>query len=436
MAMHRLSPRKVYLSSRKLAGSQTAKDSLVLFIGNFLNSLLALVAVIFVSRSLGPENFGILATFNAVSAAIIGFTNFGLDTAAIKIISSHLTTDKQRATAAMKVVFKLEIAIGLIIGIIGLFFSRPIAELLGGEHLLFAVRMAFFASIFGSAAAFIGPFFVAYRQFKKNAVVGLLGGIVRTIAVLILASASALTLSNVLWAYAAVPIVFFIAGVLTAPKDWRLPTTQQEEKEAATEIFHLSKWILLSYIATVIAGKLDVFLLSRMQGSTAVGLYAAALQLASVMPLLIGAISTAVLPRFSQFAKEKRLGQYFNRTLLGSFLLVIALLPVLIFSSQLIHVIFGDKYNASIPVFRILFSAYLIALMGNILSLALYALDKPRVLTYVNYGGLATTIIFYPLFISWFGITGAAWAFLINNAWGTILSIYLSKRAINKAEHA
>jgi O-antigen/teichoic acid export membrane protein len=146
---------------KALAMSATAKNSAILFAGNFLNAVLAMVVVIFVSRALGPANFGILAVYNAVNTTIIGLTNLGLDTAAIKLISSHLESDRRHAAVIMKAVFWLEMLCGVAILAVGLVASRWVAEALGGGHLTGAVELAFLASAFGSAAAFIGPFFVA-----------------------------------------------------------------------------------------------------------------------------------------------------------------------------------------------------------------------------------------------------------------------------------
>lgn len=53
--------------------------------------------------------------------------------------------------------------------------------------------------------------------------------------------------------------------------------------------------MLLSYIASAAISKLDVMLLSRYQGATEVGLYAAAQQLTNIIPLLIGALSPVVI---------------------------------------------------------------------------------------------------------------------------------------------
>lgn len=423
---------KVYNNSLSLVRTQTAKDSGILFVGSFINSLLSLVAVIFVSRALGPEQFGILATFNAVYTTLIGLTNFGLDTAAIKIISSHLIKDERKAHVAMRVLIKIEVLLGFVIAICGIVFAEPIANILGGDHLTFAVQLAFYSAAFGSAAAFIGPFLVSHRKFVENAVVGVIGGLVRTISILIIASAAALTISNVLWAYAVVPVIFFFAGLLISPRGWRVKATRDEQRSSLSEIFHFSKWILLSYFATVIAGKLDVFLISTMLGTKSVGLYAAAQQLASIMPLIIGAISTAVLPRFSQFAEEGKLDEYFGKTFFGVSMLALFLSPIIFLANDLIGLVFGSKFDESIQVFQILFTAYLIALLGNILSLTLYAVGKPKILTYINYLGLATTILFYPILISWLGINGAALAFLLNTLMGTVLSIYFSYKAVKK----
>lgn len=417
---------------KQLAKSQTAKNSSIVFAGNLINAALSLVAVIYVSRELGPVNFGVLATFNALMATLIGLTNLGLDTAAIKLISTYMETNRRRASIIMKSIFWLEILIGLVLGLVGLFFSKIIATSLGGEQLLFAVQLAFVASIFGSAAAFVGPFFIAYQQFTKNALVGLIGGVMRTGLILLLAVTVGLNLNNVLWVYAAVPVVFFFAGLALAPKDWIIKTQRQEDKSALQEIFHFSKWILLSYVATVLAGKLDVFLLSSLKGSETVGLYAAAIQLCLIMPLLIGAISTALLPQLSRYTTRGQFTSYIKKAFFGATVLTIALLPVLIFGQFLIEVVFGSKYSGAFDAFRIMFIGYLIALYANPLGLILYALNKPSRLTTVNYAQLALAILLNITLIPIFGIVGAALAFLGVNLLGGTASIYFAIKEVRK----
>jgi O-antigen/teichoic acid export membrane protein len=417
---------------KQLAVSATAKNSAIIFGGNFLNAILAMVVVIYASRALGPANFGILAVYNAVNTTIIGLTNFGLDTAAIKLISTYLDKDRRHAAIIMKAVFYLEMLSGLIIIAIGLVGSQAIARMLGGDHLTFAVQLAFLASAFGSAAAFIGPFFIAYQRFVANAVVGLIGGVLRVGLILALVASVGLNLDNVLWTYTVVPIAFFFAGLIVTPKDWRIKTTREEDKAAWAEIFHFSKWILLSYFATVLTGKIDVFLLSRFKGTAEVGLYAAAIQLCSVMPIIIGAISTVLLPQVSRYTKRHEFMSYIKKVSFGAAVLTIALLPVVIFGQEIIELIFGAKYNGSFSAFKIMFAGYLIALFANPISLVMYGLDKPAKLTYMNYAQLVVSVVLNVTLIPVIGINGAATAFLAVNAVGGAASIYLAFKAVQE----
>lgn len=405
---------------RDLTKTDTAKNSLITFGGNFFNSALSMIAVILVSRLLGPRDFGVLAVFNTILYMVVGLTDLGLSTAAIKFISSYINVDKAKAATIMRVIFKIELCLGLLIAIVGLLFSTPIARLLGGDHLLMAVRLSFLASVFQSAAAFYGPFFVAYQQFVKNALVNTFGILVRVVGVVILIALSALNLNNTLWVYTLTPILFFIFGFIFVPKDFLRKAKPEEEKQAAKEIFHFSKWIFLSYIANTFAGRFDVLLISRYQGSAAVGLYAAALQLVTVMPLLIGAVSTVLLPKVSAMRTKAEFTGYIKKVLLGSILLTLALAPGLIFGDKIIGLIFGSRFSGSLDAFKLVFAGYLVALLVNPLGQVIYALNLPRAFTILNFCQLLIALPLNFILIPRFGIVGAATTFLIINIFGGV----------------
>jgi O-antigen/teichoic acid export membrane protein len=271
---------------------------------------------------------------------------------------------------------------------------------------------------------------VAYQRFTANALVGLIGGVLRLLLILVLVATVGLNLNNVLWTYTLVPIAFFFAGLALTPKDWRTKTTRAEDKAAWNEVYHFSKWILLSYIATVLTGRLDVFLLSRFQGATQVGLYAAAIQLCSVMPILIGAISTVLLPQVSRYTHRWQFKSYIKKVSFGALVACLVLLPVIIFGQEIIQLIFGAKYNGSFTAFKIMFTGYLIALFANPLSLVLYGLNKPAKLTIVNYVQLGVSFVLNISLIPMLGINGAAVAFLVVNAVGGIGSVWLALRIV------
>lgn len=415
---------------QQLARSKTAKNSAILFAGNVFNSFLSLFVVIFVSRALGPQNFGVLATFNAIVLTLVGITDFGLGTTAIRLITEKIKLDRRNAAIAMKVIVKLEVFSALLIAIFGLLFSTQIANLLGGQHLLLAVRLAFFAGFIASASAFIGPFFVAYERFLTNALVNVVGAVFRTIAVFILVAAAALKLNNVLVVYALVPLVSLLAGLYFAPRDYLTSSTREQELAEFKEIFHFSKWLLLSYIATAFLQRLDVFLLSHYKGSAAVGIYAAALQLASLLPLLISAIATVLLTNVSTLKRRTELTSYLKKTMLGSLVLVALLVPALVFGDFLIKLVFGLRFVNSLTPFKLIFSGYLIALFVTPVSLVFFALKKPKMLTFFSYTQLAVSVVLNIVLIPRIGANGAAATFLMINVLGGVMTIFFATRLV------
>lgn len=409
-----------------MAKSKTARNSLILFGGNIINALLSMVAVIFVSRSLGPTNFGVLATFNTIVVTLVGLTDFGLGTTAIKIIAQYLHSDKQRAIASMKVLVKLEVLTGVVVAAGGLIFSRQIADMLGGDYLILAVRLAFVAGLFSTVAAFYGPFFIAYEKFIKNLVINLSGPSMRLLFVLGMLGAAMLSLNNVMITYTLAPILFFFIGFAFIPKDFLKPATKKEQKSAYGEIFHFTKWVFLSYIATSLAGRLDIFLLSHFKGSQTVGYYAAAQQLVQPMPMLIGAITTVLLPQVSRMRERIEFVSYVKKTAFAAMLLCLAFVPALLLASPIIHLIFGSKFTNSVSAFQILLIAYLPPLFANPISLVVLAKNRPQLLTFVNYGQLVLTLAFNLLLIPRMGMIGAAWAFFISSSFGAGASILLA----------
>lgn len=416
----------------ELAKTETARNSFILFSGNLINVLLSMVAVIVVSRALGPHDFGVVAIFNTILGTVVGLTELGLSTAAVKLISENLAEHRRHADIIMRVIFFLELATGVVVALLGLAFSGVIAHALGGAHLLLAVRMGFVAGAVTSAAAFFGPFFIAHKQFVRNALVNFSGTIFKTGSVLLMVALSFLSLRHVIIAYTIAPILFFAVAYLFVPKGFYVKGTRTEEKAALTEIFHYSKWIFLSYIATSIAGNMDTFLISRYKGSAAVGIYTAAQQLVTIMPMIIGAITTVVLPRLTQLKTRGEYEKILIKLLFGVTVVAIALSTGIIFGQIPIKLIFGDRFLASIGVFKIFLGAYLIALYSSTAAVVLYARSRHKILTYLNYVGLVVTLIAYLLVIPRFGPIGAASVFLVSNLLSGAFVLYYSYRTVRE----
>lgn len=417
---------------KKLVGSKTAYNAMLLFGGNIIAAVLGVIALIIVSRKLGPAQFGILATFNALWSSVVVLTDFGLGISAVKFISENLQGNKPLASTYMKVIFKMELLCGILIAGIGLPLSSQIAELLGGEHLLLAVRLGLVAGMFISATGFLSPFLTSFRRFKTLVTMNILSATFRLTGVVLLMSAAILTSANAMIVTTGIFAIIFFLGLLVIPRQLLMLKTTEDQWAATKKVLSFTKWIFFSTLAVLSFGRIDIFMLSRFKGSTEVGLYAAAVQLTNFFPILFGAISNAVLPTVSTYKTRQDFIRYFRKSTTAVILLAIVLIPVFFISGPAIRLIFGANYEGTIGVFQLIYPGYLIALIGTPWNLVLYAIEKPHVATAINYLQLAIMLVIYFVLIPPLGRYGAALAFTAGQVIGLILSYIYIRRIIHR----
>lgn len=397
-----------------LARSGSAQDSATYFLGNFANTTLSFIAVLIVSRHLGPASFGVVGVFNSIVVLIIGVTDLGLNTTSIRLISEYREQDPKKGAITMNVIVRLELMVGALILVVGAIFATRIANLVGGQHYLVAVRLGFVAGAFASVAAFFGPFFVSYRLYVKNALLNLSSFVARTGLILLLLATSALTLTKIMAVYTIVPLLFLVVGFYFIPRDFLIPTNRPQRSKAYRDVFHYSKWIFLSMVATGVISRLDILFIARYQGSQQTGYYYAAQQLIAIMPLVVAALSTVLLQRISQL-KSSQYRTYLRRAFGAIVLLEVALLPVLLLAPFGFHLIFGAAFTQAAAPFRLLFISQLVTLLTIPLSVWFLRIGQPRKITVATAGQFATSLVLYIILIPRYGLIGASSAVLAGS---------------------
>ncbi len=411
--------------------SGTARDSGIFFFGNLANTTLSFLAVLIISRHLGPSGFGIIAVFNSVLVLVIGLTDLGLNTTSIRLIAGYRAADTHKASVTMNVIVRIELLVGALVLLIGAIAATPIAGLLGGSQFEQAVRLGFIAGAFASAAAFFGPFFVAYRQYWRNAALNFASFLARTGLIIALLLTASLSLSRVMGIYTLVPIGFFAIGWFFIPRDFLIKTSRTERQRAYADVFHYSKWIFLSLLATGAIARLDVLFLTHYHGSQPAGLYYAAQQLVTFMPLVITALTTVLLQRISSL-DSKRQADYLKNASGAVLAIAIVLLPALVVAPFAINLIFGSAYAPAVTPFRLLLIAQLINLLAVPFSVWFLGRNQPVKTTIAAGLQLAVAISLYFALIPRYGAAGAATAAVISSLVAFIVLGTLTYRSGSK----
>jgi len=167
--------------------------------------------------------------------------------------------------------------------------------------------------------------------------------------------------------------------------------------------------------ANVIYNKIDIIMLEKMIGSTEVGYYSGATRFIYPFMFISGAFMTAIFPKLAKHSEEKdkfRSIQNLALYYLGG--IGILLSSSLFFGADLIfQLFFGDKYDNSIPVFKILVWYLAIVFIYGPISNSLVAKNKVQFLVYLNLIMIVLNVALNFFLIPVYGAKGAAMATIV-----------------------
>ncbi len=390
--------------------SRTMRQTAFVLLGNGLSAALGFVAIVLVSRQLGPAAFGLFSAATAVLALATDLSDLGMNAGLIRFASLYIgQADFAKATLIFNIALKIRLLVSSVAFGLVFLLARPLAAYLLREPALatplrIAICGIYGASLFSVALAMLQ----SYQFFGQVVTVNAVQGLARIAALLGLLLLDRFQLEGVLTVYVTVPLLAFLVAVFLLPGGsfrW-----QACDRALAGQLMSFSKWIMLSILCVTLFNRLDVFMLTRLTDSEQVGIYSSAYKLAFVFPIITGALTTVLFPKVSALTGSEEIRWYLRRVLLLG-VPVLAMLPLLLLiAGPLVTFIFGSEYVASIPIFRILLAAFAISIVANPIGLVFYALDKPQMLTLLNALQLAFNFLANLWLVPRWGGVGAAWA--------------------------
>jgi len=162
--------------------------------------------------------------------------------------------------------------------------------------------------------------------------------------------------------------------------------------------------------ANVIYSKIDIIMLEKMIGSVEVGYYSGATKFIYPFMFISGAFMTAIFPKLAKHSEEN--DKFRNIQNLALYYLggIGVLLSTSLFLSSdfIFHLFFGDKYDDSIPTFKILVWFLAIVFIYGPISNSLVAKNRVKFLVYLNLLMILLNVVLNFLLIPNYGAKGAA----------------------------
>ncbi len=365
-------------------------------------------ATILMARRLGPTGFGVYGLCQNVIKIITGCLGDPLDMAVMREAPVHLRSDRPRAVALVQSAFALRTVLGLL----PILFAAAVPW--AASYLIFQStdykRLALLTA-FGVLGDFLLRsalgFFQVSEAFAKFMAVDVIWQAGRAIAVVALVLTGTLRAETAVLIYVAAPYTAFAVALLLLPRDVLRPV--RSEHPHIRDILHYGKWIAAALAMSAVCERLDLLMLEWFRGKREVGVYAAAMLLASVPDFLNSAIQTVLSPRVApahaagSFARLQR--DYLKLSIpIG----IAAGAITILLAGPVIGTFLSADYQESIPAFRLLFLGTLFELTVTPLPAALVNFVAPRRVTAVTAAGLLVVSVGGLLVIPRYGVTGAA----------------------------
>lgn len=412
---------KRFLFKNTSAKQTVAKNTVWLFFGEILGRILKLAVVVFATRVLGVEGWGVFSYALAFVSVFYVFGDIGINTFITRELSKGGTNKYQYLSASL--ILKL-LLLGLSL-IISLFLIPHFGTVTLGLKIILALALLNFSD---SLREFVLSVNRALEKMEREAFIKITINSITTVLGIVLLLAHPTPLSLAI-AYAAGSIAGSIVALwIIVPElkhiQWKFPP-----KTMAT-ILNFAWPFLATTIFSVVIANIDTIMLGQLKSTTEVGFYAAAeriVQFLAIIPVFIGLSTFPLMSKSdSDSIASTRIFEKIMTIVLGiGFPITIG---GLLLSKSLMIIIFGASYAGGALVLAILMLGVLADFPNIILSNAIFVKNLQKKFVIATAVGVIINVLMNLYLIPRYGAIGAAISTVISQLFIMGINWYMLKR--------
>lgn len=381
------------------------------------------ITVGFIARKLGVENFGLYSAILSFVGLFQFLSDFGLNKSLLRFGSTD--SDKAQTSFGTALFLKSILIIPTLLLLTGIGY---LAKYKGTDLIileLFAISLILdsYGTVFSSIRRILGNFkLIAFFRVLRT----IINLIITIIALSINSSVLNLAIANAILSLVTF-IISLINTILILKPKLQIALIKEFLKDSI--IFSFSDFFLNIY------SKISTVLLSFFNDLHSVGIYSAAVRCTRIANLLPNQVKFALIPTMYRILEDNSPASSLNPqkafTILLKYMVVLAtplVVSIYFFSDFFIHLVFGSKYDLSIPLVQ-LFSFFIyLRFLEAPFSLFYIGMHKHKNMVYYQGITCATNIILNLILIPKFSAYGACYATIISESISIFLYIIIGSK--------
>jgi len=420
--------------SKILAAKQSKGlyQTLLVVFGNAFSQGFSAIALIIITRQLGPVRFGEFSVGFALLLILNRLNDFGMTAVVQKYASRGEKSDEINRIFSYSLKIKLLASLGIFI--LGLFLSPLIISLLnfGRPEIIY---LAFGLNVLTVLYEHVQAMLQSLHRFGQSVLVNATQAItkaVAAVALIILGSTGSMVAFICYMAAPAMPLIF---AKKLFPSWFRLNLRQNFSREKLASS-SLARHSTIAFVSAGIIENIDILFVQGYLSSYETGLLGGVSRIALLFNLAAFSLGTVLNPRVAKYREVRHLRSFIRKSWVVVGMSLLGFLAFLPFSSLVVQYTIGPEYIPGASILVILMAAAFVSIAVMPFIALFFSFDHPWFFSVSGILQLVIILVGNAVFVPVFGLQAAAWTRLVARLAFFVFSVVVGMWAYRRHQRA
>lgn len=389
----------------QLLQSQGLQQSALTIFGNTVATVISALALILISRILGPTKFGEFSVGFAIVLMAVRLIDGGLNATIHKFATKQ--AGPKTANEIFSVTTRIKIALFIGVAVIGTLITPLLTTLLSFSHpsIIIAAFICSFATVGYEQLLTV---LQATHRFKQAVIINIIQASTKLSIIALLLFTSLRDTTFIFITYALAPLAPLLVSKQLLP-NWAKYVETPLHTPVSSKVFAMAKHSSIAFVSAGIIENMDVLFIQKYLNSYETGLYSGASRISMVLVLIAYSLGNVLFPRVARYSQQHNLEPYLKKASIFSAVSLLGIIAFLPFAQFAILITIGAEYVSAVSILNILMASSFFTLAVMPFIALFYSFDKPEYFSISGILQLLIMVIGNLFFVPLFGLIAAAW---------------------------